>query len=77
MPEPHVESLAVTSAPAARAAVGLARLLRDAGLRVPTGSTVMFGDALAQVGWAYAEDVYWAARATLCRRPEEIALFDA
>ena len=37
----------------------------------------MFGDALAQVGWAYADDVYWAARATLCRRPEEIALFDA
>ena len=37
----------------------------------------MFGDALAQVGWAYADNVYWAARATLCRRPEEIALFDA
>lgn len=62
---------------AARAAVGFTRLLRNAGVGVPTGSTVMFADALAAVGWSNAHDVYWAARATLCRRPEDFERFDA
>lgn len=51
--------------------------MRNAGLRVPTGNTVMFADALSAVGWAKAHDVYWAARATLCRRPEDFEQFDA
>jgi uncharacterized protein with von Willebrand factor type A (vWA) domain len=61
----------------ARAAVGFARVLRASGLRVPTDSTIAFGEALGVVGWADARDVYWAARATLCRRPEDVERFDA
>jgi uncharacterized protein with von Willebrand factor type A (vWA) domain len=61
----------------ARAAVGFARVLRAAGLRVTTGSTIMFGEALAAVGWGSGDDVYWAARATLCTRPEDLERFDA
>jgi uncharacterized protein with von Willebrand factor type A (vWA) domain len=61
----------------ARAAVGFARVLRAAGLRVPTGSTVTFGEALDVLGWASGADVYWAARATLCNRPEDVERFDA
>jgi uncharacterized protein with von Willebrand factor type A (vWA) domain len=60
----------------ARAAVGFARVLRAAGLRVPTGSTVMFADALAVLGWGSGDEVYWGARATLCRRPEDVERFD-
>ena len=61
----------------ARAAVGFVRVLRGAGLRVPTGSTVTFADALGVVGWGVGADVYWAARATLCNRPEDVERFDA
>jgi uncharacterized protein with von Willebrand factor type A (vWA) domain len=61
---------------AARAAVGFARLLRGAGLRVPTGSTLTFAEALGVVGWGSGDDVYWSARATLCNRPEDVERFD-
>jgi uncharacterized protein with von Willebrand factor type A (vWA) domain len=61
----------------ARAAVGFARVLRAAGLRVPTGSTVTFAEALGVLGWGSGDDVYWAARATLCNRPEDVERFDA
>ena len=60
----------------ARAAVGFVRLVRAAGLPAPVDSTVLFADALAAVGWDTAADVYWAARATLCRRPEDRERFD-
>ncbi|MEP6625626.1 MAG: VWA domain-containing protein, partial [Acidimicrobiia bacterium] len=60
----------------ARAAVGFVRVLRAAGIGVSTDSSVLFCDALARVGWARADDVYWAARATLCRRPEDTGSFD-
>jgi len=62
---------------AARAAVGFARVLRAAGLRVPTDSSIAFAEALGVVGWSDGTDVYWAARATLCRRPEDVERFDA
>ncbi len=61
----------------ARAAVGFVRVLRAAGIGVSTDSSVLFGDALGQVGWSRADDVYWAARTTLCRRPEDLETFDA
>lgn len=68
---------ATEPAAGARATVGLARLVRAAGLRVPFDSAGVFAEALAAVGWDDAGGVYWAARATLCRRPEDTDLFDA
>ncbi len=66
----------MTIAPAERIAVGFARVLRGAGLSVPTSTVVAFAEALDAVGVTARGDVYWAARATLVRRPEDIALFD-
>ena len=60
----------------ARAAVAFTRLLRGAGLRVSTDSSILFRDSLASVGWDRADHVYWAGRATLCRRPEDRVRFD-
>lgn len=60
-----------------REAVGFARLLRAAGLDVPTGSTVVFAEALAAVGVERRDSVYWAARATLLRAPADRPRFDA
>ncbi|MGZ4714796.1 MAG: vWA domain-containing protein [Acidimicrobiia bacterium] len=58
------------------AAVGFVRLLRAAGLAVPVGAGVTFAEALAVLGWSDARSVYWAGRATLCRRPEDAERFD-
>ena len=57
-------------------AVAFARVLRGAGLAVPVSSVVSFGEAIAAVGLERRDDVYWAARATLVRRPEDHGLFD-
>ena len=57
-------------------AVAFARVLRGAGLRVPIGAVLTFAEALAEVGLGSREPVYWAARATLVRRPEDLAVFD-
>ena len=62
--------------PAERMAVAFARILRGAGLKVPTGSVLTFVDALGALGIDDRERVYWAGRATLVRHPEDIALFD-
>ena len=72
MTEPRVE--ATTSAE--RIAVTFARVLRGAGLRVPTGSVLAFVDALGQVGIDDRESVYWAGMATLVRKPEDFDLYD-
>lgn len=53
------------------------RVLRAAGLPVSAGHTLLFADAVAAVGITNGADVYWAARATLCRRPEDVDRFDA
>jgi uncharacterized protein with von Willebrand factor type A (vWA) domain len=50
--------------------------LRQAGLSVPVGSTVVFARAVAAVGGVDTEAVYWAGRATLIIRPDDIATFD-
>ena len=59
-----------------RLAVGFTRVLRGVGIAAPVGSVIMFVDALGRVGTATRDDVYWAARATLVHRAEDIALFD-
>jgi uncharacterized protein with von Willebrand factor type A (vWA) domain len=59
-----------------RWAVGFARLLRGAGLDVPLGNTIAFGEALGAVGVDRREAVYWAGRATLVRRPEDADTYD-
>jgi uncharacterized protein with von Willebrand factor type A (vWA) domain len=59
------------------AAVGFARVLRAAGLRISTDQAITFAEAIGVVGWGREADVYWAARATLCTRPEDLERFDA
>jgi uncharacterized protein len=56
--------------------VGFSRVLRGAGLDVTTGSTVLFAQALAALGADRPGAVYWAGRATLVHRPEEVAEYD-
>ncbi|GIU87807.1 MAG: VWA domain-containing protein [Acidimicrobiia bacterium] len=67
MPEPAAD----------RIAVAFARVLRAAGLDVPVGATLDLARALACVGLARRDDVYWAGRATLVKRPEAVATYDA
>jgi len=59
-----------------RVAVAFSRVLRGAGLEVSVGSTLDFARALDCVGLATANGVYWAGRATLVRRPDDIASYD-
>ncbi len=66
----------VPHTPAERMAVTFARVLRGAGLRVPMGSVLAFVDALGKVGIDDRDNVYWAGRATLVRRPEDFDLYD-
>ncbi|NNE73013.1 MAG: VWA domain-containing protein [Acidimicrobiales bacterium] len=56
--------------------VGFVHALREVGLEVPVGASVEFSRAAAAVGMANAEPIYWAARLTLLRRPEDIDEFD-
>jgi uncharacterized protein with von Willebrand factor type A (vWA) domain len=60
----------------ARIAVGFTRVLRGAGLRVPTSSTHTFAEALCAVGLDDRDGVYWSGRATLARNPEDIEVYD-
>jgi uncharacterized protein with von Willebrand factor type A (vWA) domain len=57
-------------------AVAFSHLLRGAGLDVPVGSVTTLADALGVVGVERREGVYWAGRATLVHRPEDIAPYD-
>lgn len=59
-----------------RLAVAFTRVLRGAGLSVPTSSTLSFGEALGVVGVDDRDGVYWCGRATLVRRPEDIDLYN-
>lgn len=56
--------------------VAFARVLRRSGIPVPVGATVAFARALAAVADRGAPGAYWAGRATLVRRPEDIAEYD-
>lgn len=61
---------------AERTAVAFVRVLRRLGLRAPTGTTLAFARALAEVGVDQPSHVYWAGRTTLVRRPEDIVVYD-
>ena len=60
-----------------RLAVIFARRLRRAGLAIPTGSVSLFVAALSTLDPADRDSVYWAGRAVLVKRPEDIDTFDA
>lgn len=57
-------------------AVAFTRVLRGAGLAVPTSCTNTFAEALCAVGLDERDAVYWSGRSTLALRPEDIAVFD-
>lgn len=57
-------------------AVAFSRVLRGAGLTVPTSSTIAFGEALGVVGLDDRDATYWTGRATLVRRPEDHEIYD-
>ena len=71
----HAESPGELTTPEAMA-VAFARVLRRAGLNAPVDSVVAFVESLNHLGIGNRTDVYWAARATLVRRPEDFAAFD-
>ncbi len=56
--------------------VAFARVLRGSGLDVPVGATVTFAQALAHVGIADRDRVYWAGHSTMVHRPEDRLLYD-
>lgn len=58
-------------------AVGFAAQLRLRGLTVPPDTVITYAAALDAVGLDDRSRVYWAGRATLVRRPEDIAAYDA
>jgi hypothetical protein len=68
--------MAVTDIEGDRIAVAFAHVLRGAGLDVPVGSVVSFAQALGAVGARAQRPVYWAGRATLVIRPEDVSVFD-
>jgi len=51
-------------------------VLRGAGIATPIGNVITFTESITRLGIDRRDDVYWAGRATLIRRPEDIALFD-
>ncbi|HEY5887231.1 MAG TPA: VWA domain-containing protein [Acidimicrobiales bacterium] len=59
-----------------RAAVAFCRVLRSADLEVPVDSVLAFVRAWEAVGADDRRLVYWAGRATLVRRPEDIGIYD-
>jgi uncharacterized protein len=59
-----------------RVAVGFAQALRREGLAVPTGATLGFAASLATVRADRPTELYWAGRATLVHRPEDVPAFD-
>jgi uncharacterized protein len=64
------------TAGADRMAVAFARVLRGAGFAVPTSTVLAFAEALGVLGLERRDDVYWAGRSTLVRRPEDVPLYD-
>lgn len=66
---------ATTTGPA-EIAVAFTQILRGVGLAVPTSCTHTFAEALCATGVADRHSAYWAGRATLVRRPEDIEFYD-
>jgi uncharacterized protein with von Willebrand factor type A (vWA) domain len=59
-----------------RLAVIFARRLRAEEMAVPTGSVALFVSALSQLDPADRDSLYWAGRAVLVKRPEDVDTFD-
>jgi len=57
-------------------AVAFVRVLRSAGLDIPLGSTLVFVNALAELDATSRPQLYWAGRATLVRRSEDVVVYD-
>jgi hypothetical protein len=57
-------------------AVTMARTLRGLGVAAPPDATVAYATALAEVGVDRRSSAYWAGRATLLRRPEDVPAYD-
>lgn len=68
--------MAVVERDPVAAAVAFVRALRQAGLVVPLDASVTFVAALDHVDPGVGDDVYWAGRATLVRRAEDVAAYD-
>jgi uncharacterized protein with von Willebrand factor type A (vWA) domain len=60
-----------------RIATAFASVLRRLGVPVSTGDVLTFVEALGAVGIEDRSAVYWAARATLVRRPEHLLAFES
>lgn len=73
MPE---EAAPAKAPPMLDAAVAFGRVLRGAGLRVGTDRVVGFARAMEELDAGNREDVYWAGRATLTSRPEDVTVYD-
>ncbi len=56
--------------------VCFANVLRGLDVETPVSAVVSFTEALGAVGLGRRDDVYWAGRATLVRRPEDIDAYD-
>jgi uncharacterized protein with von Willebrand factor type A (vWA) domain len=67
----------IAMAEPATVAVGFARCLRSSGVPVATSEVVDFAAALGLLGVASRRAVLHAGRATLVRRPEDLAAYDA
>jgi uncharacterized protein len=59
-----------------RLAVAFSRLLRSYGVKVPAGAAVAYAEALSAVGLSRLSPVYWAGRATLVVRPEDVGDYE-
>jgi hypothetical protein len=57
-------------------AVAFSQILRGAGVSVPTSCTHAYAEALCATGISDRNQTYWAGRATLVRRPEDIDPYD-
>lgn len=67
---------APTGGPGEGYVVAFCRALRGAGLKVPAYATINFAEALGLVGLDDRVAAYWAGRATLISRPEDIDVYD-
>jgi uncharacterized protein with von Willebrand factor type A (vWA) domain len=61
---------------AAQLSVCFANVLRGLGVDTPVSAVVSFTEALGAVGVERRDGVYWAGRATLVRRPEDVDAYD-
>lgn len=57
-------------------AVAMARSLRALGVAAPPDTTLAYAAALAEVGIDHRSGAYWAGRATLVHRPEDVPTYD-